>query len=220
VSDPSNYPFSDGLHHAHHRYLDGEVLRILAELSWPDGRRHVFELGCGNGSFARILHDHGYSVTAVDASLAGIKLAKSNSSDVAFYNASAYDKLDEAFGKFKAVVSLEVVEHLFEPRKYAASVYNLLEDGGVAIISTPYHSYLKNLALAASGKMDAHFTALWDYGHIKFWSVRTLRALLSEAGFRDVIFRRVGRIPPLAKSMIAVARRPLQKENSSERSAI
>ena len=34
---------------------------------------------------------------------------------------------------------------------------------------------------------------------------RTLRALLIRAGFKAVRFRRLGRIPALAKSMIAVA---------------
>jgi 2-polyprenyl-6-hydroxyphenyl methylase/3-demethylubiquinone-9 3-methyltransferase len=53
--------------------------------------------------------------------------------------------------------------------------------------------------------MDAHFTALWDHGHIKFWSIPTLTTLLKEAGFKRVRFLRVGRIPSLAKSMIAIA---------------
>jgi 2-polyprenyl-3-methyl-5-hydroxy-6-metoxy-1,4-benzoquinol methylase len=195
MSDLASYPYSDALHHAHHRYLDDEVLGILAQLSWPAGERRVFELGCGNGSFAKVLSERGYSVTAIDTSIDGIKLAK-----VSFPGIE--------FGKFNAVVSLEVVEHIFEPRKYVATVYELLEHGGAAIISTPYHSYIKNLALAISGKMDAHFTALWDYGHIKFWSIKTLRILLLEAGFQEIRFRRVGRIPPLAKSMIVAARRP------------
>jgi len=60
------------------------------------------------------------------------------------------------------------------------------------------------LALALTGKMDTHFSPLWDGGHIKFWSVQTLKSLLSEAGFEDISFVRVGRIPLLAKSMIAV----------------
>lgn len=81
--------------------------------------------------------------------------------------------------------------------------------GGAAILSTPYHGYWKNLAMALSGKMDAHFTALWDHGHIKFWSINTLTALLEEAGLRDLHFERVGRFPALAKSMIAVARKPM-----------
>ncbi len=61
--------------------------------------------------------------------------------------------------------------------------------------------------MALSGKLDAHFTALWDHGHIKFWSMRTLTILLEEAGFRDIRFKRVGRIPALAKSMVAIARK-------------
>ncbi len=74
-------------------------------------------------------------------------------------------------------------------------------------MSTPYHSYLKNVALAVSGKMDRHYTALWDHGHIKFWSRDTLGKLLEEAGFVNIRFERVGRIPVLAKSMIALANR-------------
>lgn len=56
-------------------------------------------------------------------------------------------------------------------------------------------------------KLDTHFTALWDHGHIKFWSKNTLQQLLKDTGFRTVEFRRVGRIPCLAKSMIAIARK-------------
>jgi hypothetical protein len=73
--------------------------------------------------------------------------------------------------------------------------------GGTAIVSTPYHGYWKNLALAVTGRMDAHFTALWDHGHIKFWSIATLGELLREAGFVDIRFERVGQVPPLAKAM-------------------
>jgi 2-polyprenyl-6-hydroxyphenyl methylase/3-demethylubiquinone-9 3-methyltransferase len=71
------------------------------------------------------------------------------------------------------VLSLEVIEHIYAPKDYAKSVYEILQPGGLAIISTPYHGYLKNLVLALSGKMDDHFTALWEHGHIEFWSMKT-----------------------------------------------
>jgi len=89
-------------------------------------------------------------------------------------------------------------------------MFSLLEPGGTAIISTPYHGYWKNLVMALSGKLDAHFTVLWEHGHIKFWSIKTLSTLLADAGFVDIRFERVGRVPLLAKSMIAIARKPLQ----------
>ena len=74
------------------------------------------------------------------------------------------------------------------------------------IISTPYHGYIKNLALAVTGKLDDHFTALWDGGHIKFWSVKTLSRLLEEHGFLVVEFKGSGRTPYLWKSMLLRAK--------------
>jgi 2-polyprenyl-6-hydroxyphenyl methylase/3-demethylubiquinone-9 3-methyltransferase len=38
--------------------------------------------------------------------------------------------------------------------------------------------------------------------------MRTLSTLLKEAGFTEIRFHRVGRVRPLAKSMIAVALKP------------
>jgi 2-polyprenyl-6-hydroxyphenyl methylase/3-demethylubiquinone-9 3-methyltransferase len=124
------------------------------------------------------------------------------------HTGSAYDNLAGQYGQFPVVLSLEVVEHVYAPRHYARTLYELVAGGGTAIISTPYHGYWKNLAMAVSGRMDKHFTALWDNGHIKFWSIATLSELLREAGFVDIRFERVGRIPALAKSMIAIARKP------------
>ena len=120
---------------------------------------------------------------------------------------SAYDDLRSVYGQFPLVISLEVVEHCFWPRKFASTIYDLLAPGGLAVISTPYHGYLKNLALALTNRFDAHWSPLWDGGHIKFWSENTLTALLREAQFDSVRFVRAGRIPAFAKSMIALARR-------------
>ena len=149
----------------------------------------------------------GYDVTGIDPSEQGVSLAKRFYPSLKIEQGSAYDDLAVQYGRFPAVISLEVVEHVYFPRKYAATLFKLVEEGGTAIISTPYHGYWKNLTLSLTGKMDSHFTALWDHGHIKFWSFRTLRVLLEEAGFQEISFRRVGRIPALAKSMVAVARK-------------
>jgi len=168
----------------------------------------AFDLGCGNGATAGMLSRLGFDVVGVDPSKSGIAQAREAQPACRFEVAGAYDDLVGRFGQFPLIVSLEVVEHLFDPRTFARCIFELLEPGGKAIVSTPYHGYWKNGALAGSGKMDQHFTALWDGGHIKFWSVRTLERLLEEAGFRETHFIRVGRLPPLAKSMVAVATRP------------
>jgi len=190
-----------------HDYLLPKVIEILNARATAQSRQRIFELGCGNGSVANALQHIGFQVQGIDYSESGIRVAREQYPHLELRVGSAYDDLAGAYGKFPFVLSLEVVEHLFFPRKFAKTLYELLDDGGSAIISTPYHGYWKNLALALAGKMDAHFTALWDGGHIKFWSMATMTSLLQEAGFEDIRLYRVGRIPALAKSMIAVARK-------------
>lgn len=203
----TGFQFGNGELNSSHRDLLPAVLEILeARRAAPKAAR-IFELGCGNGSVAKELASAGYDVSGVDPSKGGIAHAQRNSPTLKLEEGSAYDDLAKLYGRFPVVLSLEVVEHVYSPRKYAATLYDLVEPGGAAILSTPYHGYWKNLALAATGKMDAHFTALWDHGHIKFWSMKTLHCLLEEAGFEDIAFRRVGRIPIFAKSMIAIARK-------------
>jgi 2-polyprenyl-6-hydroxyphenyl methylase/3-demethylubiquinone-9 3-methyltransferase len=179
---------------------------LLPPLTRLVTRGPIFELGCGNGSVAERFARAGFAVTGVDISDQGIAIARSRGVG-RFEIGSAYDDLAARFGSFPTVLSLEVVEHCFFPRKFARTMFDLTEPEGVSIISTPFHGYWKNLALALSGKMDDHYTVLWDGGHIKFWSEKTLRVLLLEAGFERVDYVRAGRIAPLAKSMIAVARK-------------
>ena len=79
---------------------------------------------------------------------------------------------------------------------------------GMLVISTPFHRYWKNLALALTNRFDTHWPPLRDFGHVKFFSRKTLSRLVLEGGFSVVDFMRVGRIPPLAHSMIVVAVKP------------
>jgi 2-polyprenyl-6-hydroxyphenyl methylase/3-demethylubiquinone-9 3-methyltransferase len=203
--DISGYVYEDGNLNPSHDYLVPSLLEILGSLHIPQDRMRIFELGCGNGAVAEVLTRYGYQLTGVDVSVQGVEQAQRRHPHLSLQLGSAYDHLADTYGRFPVVISLEVVEHLYDPRAFARTLFNLVEPSGTAIVSTPYHGYWKNLVMALTGRLDHHFTALWDHGHIKFWSIATLRQLLQEAGFHSVTFRRVGRVPALAKSMIAIA---------------
>ena len=206
-ADIAGYTWTDAKTTCAHEYTLPSVLRTIDAEHLHGEDRRLFDLGCGNGAVMAVLREKGYHVVGVDPSIEGVTQANARYPELEVEAGSAYDDLASKYGTFPVVVSLDVVEHCFFPRKYAQTLYSLVQDGGIAIASTPYHGYWKNLALAVTGAMDRHFTALWDYGHIKFWSVRTLRTLLQEAGFKTVDFFRVGRVPLIAKTMIAVARK-------------
>jgi 2-polyprenyl-6-hydroxyphenyl methylase/3-demethylubiquinone-9 3-methyltransferase len=200
------YAYSDEGPTWSNAYLWPPVLRELRR--FVPSPQAVFELGCGNGSAARMLASEGYSVTGVDPSESGIEIAKCHeNAHLTFEVGSTADDLAARFGQFPVVISLEVIEHCPSAREFMHSFASLLAPGGVGLISTPYHGYLKNLAVVALGGFDRHFNPLWEGGHLKFFTEATLRELFTETGFARQEFHRIGRIPPLAKSTFAVIRR-------------
>jgi 2-polyprenyl-6-hydroxyphenyl methylase/3-demethylubiquinone-9 3-methyltransferase len=184
-------------------YLWPRVLRVLQRVA--PAPQDVFELGCGNGVTARLLAAEGYTVTGVDPSVSGVEMARRHESERSrFEVGSTADDLAGKFGRFPVVVSLEVIEHCPSSRDFMRAFASLLAPGGVGLISTPFHGYLKNLAVVAFGGFDRHFNPLWEGGHLKFFSEAKLRELFEETGFRRYEFHRVGRVPVFAKSILAV----------------
>jgi len=169
-----------------------------------EGVRSICDLGCGNGHITGRLAALGYEVTGVDASASGIAIARRVYPNVEFVEA-LIDR-DLRLGQFDLVVSSDVIEHMYRPSDLLEAARALLKPGGQILLGTPYHGYVKNLALAATGKMDAHFSVLHDGGHIKFFSVKTLSALMRDRGFEDLNFTFYGRAPWLWKNMICHAR--------------
>lgn len=169
----------------------------------------VCDLGCGNGYISNRLARLGYDVTGVDASPSGIEIAEQDRSGARFITSVIDDGLPEVLGRgqFDLVITSDVIEHLYRPSDLLEASAALLKRDGRLIVGTPYHGYLKNVALSLSARMDAHFTALWDGGHIKFFSVRTLSALVRRHGFSDLEFTFYGRVPYLWKNMFCRARK-------------
>ena len=187
-------------------FITPAILKVLSGL----GVRRILDLGAGNGKLCSELMKEGYQVVGVDFDEAGLEIARDAYPTIPFYRYGVQDDPQALLGQegaFDAVVSTEVVEHLYSPHllpRYAAAV---LKPRGALLISTPYHGYWKNLALSVTGTWDRHHSPLWHGGHIKFWSPATLSRLLLENGFTVRSFHGVGRVPFLWKSMVLLSQR-------------
>ena len=202
-----DYGFTDdGASHMH-RHLLPPIFALSGNLG--PGQR-VLDVGCGNGFTAGRFLARGCDVVGIDLSPSGIALARKAYPKGRFEVAPADEFILENLlcQPFDVVISMEVVEHLYAPRSYAQGCFRALRPGGRFICSTPYHGYSKNLILAALNKWDAHANPLWDGGHIKLWSRKTLSRLLGEAGFVNLQFRGVGRAPGLWMTMVMAGDRP------------
>ncbi len=203
-----SYQYRAATSEGSHQHLYPSVSRLLQNI--PAGSV-VMDAGCGNGSFIALFQDRNWQLHGSDLSPTGIEIASKTYPNINFFLADGqtlYADFLTTVGPVDVVISTEVIEHIYDPRGFLRNCFDLLKPGGTIVLTTPYHGYLKNLLLAVTGKMDRHFTVLWDHGHIKFWSRKTLETALREIGFTNIEFAGSGRIPYVWKSMVLKAIKP------------
>jgi len=166
----------------------------------------ILDIGCGNGALLAEIRKRGnWRVCGIETAATGAAIARRQGLDVRLADASTSLVASFPDQRFDLILSVEVIEHVYDPGSLLSQARLLLQPGGRLLLTTPYHGYLKNLLIALAGRCDAHYNPLWDCGHIKFWSRRTLTAALEHAGFSNIGFSGAGRVPYLWKSMVLVA---------------
>jgi len=202
VALEGQYSWDRGGEHSHHGYLWPSIKALL-----PQRPLDVLDAGCGTGFISAQMAQLGHSVVGIDASPNGVRLARLTYPHLRFEVQSVYDDLMilAPYGGWDLILSVEVIEHLFSPKRFLENMHRHLRPGGTLLLSTPYHGYLKNLAISLTNSWDRHHTVDWTCGHIKFFSHCTLAKMLAETGFEAPLFRHAGRLPLLWKSTICMA---------------
>ena len=198
---------SDGFDHTpSSRYAEAHLIGPVGDLLTGESGP-IVDLGCGNGLATQRLGTRlGVPIVGVDRSSLRLGQAKTAFPNLEVNRVDFDDALPAHLrDRFEVAVSTEVIEHMLFPRNLFRRA---IESGARRLIlSTPYHGYTKDLVLALLGRMDDHWQSTVDYGHVKFFSEATLTRLAAEEGWETAALRRVGRVRPLAKSMIADFRR-------------
>jgi 2-polyprenyl-3-methyl-5-hydroxy-6-metoxy-1,4-benzoquinol methylase len=169
----------------------------------PRGLR-VLELGCGNGRASKLLCSRGMKVLGLDVSHTGLKKAHSLGGAMGWVQATCDGQLPFGEETFDAVYCAEVIEHLLDPQTMVQECHRTLKPSGVLFVSTPYHGLIKDVALAGTA-FDRHFNVLGE--HIRFFTMRSLRKLLRNCGFRVERSWRLGRFWPFWMNMAMLARK-------------
>lgn len=186
-------------------YLFPELKNLL-----PHTPIKILDVGCGNGHLTAKLAGLGHTVLGIDGSQSGIEIAArtySNAPNLSFKQSSVFEDFKKLCEPVDIVISCEVIEHLQSPSEMLKRCFQILKPGGTLIVTTPYHGYFKNLTISLLNGWDNHFKVDLDYGHIKFFSKRTLSQMMIKTGFTKPSFKYVGRTWGLWKSMIAVSRK-------------
>ncbi|MEU7042560.1 class I SAM-dependent methyltransferase [Streptomyces varsoviensis] len=211
--------------------------RMLARALGPAGAAGpatVLDVGCGDGTAAAVAAAAapGHRFVGVDWSQGALRRAAAGV-PYAVRGEVTGEGLPFASGAADAVLFSEVIEHLVDPDGALAEIHRVLRPGGHLLLSTPNLAAWYNRALLLAGVQPVFSeVSLREIhgrpgsavvGHLRLFTARALRGLLTARGFVTVelagapyhdvprplrpLDRAACRVPSLASILLAHARR-------------
>jgi SAM-dependent methyltransferase len=160
-------------------YYTGARLDVAALV--PAGCRRVLEVGCGEGNLGRVLKERGCHVTGLELVPEVAAVAARHLDDVRVADVEA-DGFPFAPASFDAVIFADVLEHLVDPWRVLREAVELLAPGGCVIASTPnlqHHGIVWGLL---RGRWRYRARGITDFGHLRFFTLQTIRGLFEQSG--------------------------------------
>jgi SAM-dependent methyltransferase len=151
----------------------------MAALVPPECRR-VLDVGCGAGHLGRLLKERGHHVTGIELVPEAAAEAEQWLDDVVTADAEA--GLPFAPGTFDAVIFADLLEHLVDPWRVLREAATLLTPSGVVAASVPNVQNLDVLRRLLRGRWDYRERGILDRGHLRFFTLETIRDLFDRAG--------------------------------------
>ncbi len=175
---------------------------LLANIGGGD---RVLDLGCGDGTFAAELAAAGAQVTAADVAEEALRRARERVRGATFAQLAEGARLPFTEDAFDVVWAGETLEHVADVSGLLADVRRVLRWGGTLLVTTPNQPRLV-LALEAlrGGPLERRLDPRAD--HLRFFTTATLRAVLADAGFKQVEIEAVGGRPLARSALHALAR--------------
>jgi SAM-dependent methyltransferase len=164
----------------------------------------VLELGAASGHVTRVLVERHCDVTAVEYEAEVAEELEGVASEVIVGDLDDDGVLDRLPGGFDVVLAGDVLEHLVDPARVLRHVAGLLVPGGRVVISVPNVAHADLRMALLQGTWDYRPWGLLDRTHLRFFTKRSIEALVEQAGLVTTELRRV-RIPAF-ESELAVPR--------------
>jgi 2-polyprenyl-3-methyl-5-hydroxy-6-metoxy-1,4-benzoquinol methylase len=156
---------------------------ILGWLAAGRGRR-LLDVGAADGLLSRRLTTQGWKVTAIEADPV---LAEAGAAHCERLVVADLDRgVPPLDADFDVVVCGDVLEHLADPARVLAGLVALLAPGGHVVVSVPNVAHLWIRLSLLAGRFDYADRGILDRTHLRFFTRRTLDALVAGAGLHVV----------------------------------
>ena len=159
------------------QFVTSRLEEITAEFSKFRKNNRLLDIGCGAGTLLAAARKNSWNAQGLDVSPIAVKHVRDSGFEV-----FEGELQDAAFPSehFDVVTAAELLEHLIDPQPVLQEVARILRPGGLFWTTTPH-------ARGLSGRMlGLKWRCIWPPEHLQLFSVRGLKTLLRDAGFRQL----------------------------------
>ncbi len=157
----------------------------LAVLLVP-ARSRVLDVGCGDGTVARLLAAQGCSVSGIERDKELAELAKDACDHVVIADVEAIDLAELVADPFDVVLCLDVLEHLVDPVAALRRLSTHLAPSGRIVASIPNVAHGAVRLQLLEGSFRYADSGLLDRGRLHFYDRRGVEELFASGGL-DVV---------------------------------
>ncbi len=184
----------------------GEIVRSFDK--YRQNNRFL-DVGCGAGTLLKAALKEDWEAEGIEVSSTSIEFLRKQNIKV-FHGDLASAQFPE--NSFDVAAAVEILEHIPEPINVLKGIHHVLRPGGLLWATTPHGKG------ASARLLGVDWTAVAPPEHLHLFSVKGIRNLLTEAGFRNVristegvnpfeIIHRIrnGRVSPVENAETATA---------------
>ena len=192
--------------------INNAIIRLFRDTQQRDKNPgSVLDLGCGRGRLGLEVERLGYTVTGIDNSSVACTTARTRISEVIELDftklTTVADTLKER--QFDWIMAADVLEHTPDPKTTLSFYGRFLKPDGRLIVSLPNVAVWDNRLRLLFGRFDYRDSGVMDRTHLRFFTFRTARELVSEAGFTPL---RTTWEPGIARAFLPLLKRLVTRE--------
>ncbi|MFC1577279.1 class I SAM-dependent methyltransferase [Candidatus Omnitrophota bacterium] len=149
----------------------------------PESAQRILEVGCGTAETGRAIKARckgPVEVTGVEVKPEIAEKARANIDKVFAGDAGILDlKVRKKY--FDCIIYGDVLEHLMDPWNMLARHRELLKDDGCIVASIPNVSHYRVIKMLLSGQWDYAHRGILDRSHVRFFTLKSIKAMFSGA---------------------------------------
>lgn len=157
----------------------------------------VLDIGCDTGRFGEALRlEKGCIVDGIESCLPAAETARTRLNQV-FFRSVENEHSFNGLTDYDAILFLDVLEHLQNPWIILRSALRTLQPGGTIYVVVPNIAHISVVRRLLQGRFEYSDYGTMDRTHLRWFTRRSLRKDLEDAGFINVEIHTISSVPYL-----------------------